>query len=355
MREDLLGYLLGALSPDEQRRVEDALAVDPELQRELERLRRSLEPLEAINDDQDPPAGLADRTLEAIEQHDEACRPTPLSVTRQRDASRATVRNGSSAPQHLYSISDGIVLALVGLTAITLLMPALANSRYEARKNVCQDNMRQIGMSLVRDSLRFGNRFIAVPLSGNRAFDGVYASTMLDRQLISANSPTLLCPGDERPRTQTPWYVPSLKEIDQADSTGAELDRLRRMAGGSYAYVVGYVDKRGGYHQIRNEGRGNFPILSDVPSLYLENRQSANHGGRGQNVFFEDGHITFVTHCNQLVGDDPWRNRQGYAEAGGDLNDAVLLPSEWPPIVVKSVDDALTPSESKAETAAANR
>ena len=36
MREDLLGYLMGALSPDEQQRVEDALAVDPDLRRELE-------------------------------------------------------------------------------------------------------------------------------------------------------------------------------------------------------------------------------------------------------------------------------------------------------------------------------
>ena len=45
MRDLLLGYLLNALEPDEKRELERCLSSDPELRRDLELLRRSLEPL----------------------------------------------------------------------------------------------------------------------------------------------------------------------------------------------------------------------------------------------------------------------------------------------------------------------
>ena len=48
MREDLLGYLLGALNAAEQQRIESRLAADPQLRRELHRLQRCLEPLDAL-------------------------------------------------------------------------------------------------------------------------------------------------------------------------------------------------------------------------------------------------------------------------------------------------------------------
>jgi hypothetical protein len=235
------------------------------------------------------------------------------------------------APRHFYSISDGIVLALVGLTAITMLLPALANSRYESRKVTCQNNLRQVGSLLIDDSLRHGQQFLEVPVSGPRAFDGIFAPELVKRQLLPADTTALHCPGvawrDDTGRQQR---VPTLEQIDQA--TGAEAELLRREAGGSYSYVVGYIDGQNRYRQIRNTSRAYFPILADAPSLHLEGRRSANHGGRGQNFMYEDGHITFVTRLVQFGRDDPWRNQQGHAEAGMGRNDAVLLRSEWPPI-----------------------
>jgi len=332
MHEDLLGYLLGALSGDEQRRVEDALVSDPRLRDELERLRESLEPLESLNDQQPPPTGLVDRTLQAIERHENANRPTPRSVVPPHAATLACDPKGDSAFQsRLSEVSHGIVLALVGLTAATLLLPALANSRYEARINGCQNNLRVIGNLLIDDSLRHGGSYILVPLSGNRAFSGIYAPQLLDRHLITANTTSLICPGIGRSDELRSWSVPTLERIDNV--TGAELDRLQRQAGGSYAYIVGYVDEQGRYRSIRNQSRPNFPILGDVPSFHLEGRQSANHGGKGQNIFFEDGHIRFVTELNQLVADDPIRNRCGNPEYGLDGDDAVMLPSSMPPVI----------------------
>ena len=45
MREQLIGYLLSALEPDEHQIVEAQLSRDPQLKRELELLSRSLQPL----------------------------------------------------------------------------------------------------------------------------------------------------------------------------------------------------------------------------------------------------------------------------------------------------------------------
>ena len=71
-------------------------------------------------------------------------------------------------------------------------------------------------------------------------------------------------------------------------------------AGGSYAYCVGYMDGDG-LHPIKNQGRSQFALLSDAPSFFLPDRRSAHHGGRGQNILYEDGRVAFVT---DLRGDD---------------------------------------------------
>jgi len=76
MREQLLGYVLGALDEDEHAQVEEALRRDPQLQREVELLHDSLDPLRAGEGAYEPPVGLAARTCQTVETH----RPTPASV-----------------------------------------------------------------------------------------------------------------------------------------------------------------------------------------------------------------------------------------------------------------------------------
>jgi len=66
VREQLLGYLLEALEPDERHRLEAELLQDPTLQRDLEELNDSLEPLRLTEDPPEPPTGLAERTCQMI-------------------------------------------------------------------------------------------------------------------------------------------------------------------------------------------------------------------------------------------------------------------------------------------------
>src|SRR6187431_2222754 len=74
MREELLGYVLGALEPEEERELEARLEIDADLRRELSELRRLL--LEGPGEAWDardtgeliePPAELAKRTCTSVD------------------------------------------------------------------------------------------------------------------------------------------------------------------------------------------------------------------------------------------------------------------------------------------------
>lgn len=334
MHEDLLGYLLGALDADEQRRLEERLAADADLRRELERLRGCLEPLAELADDVDPPSGLTERVLASIDRQDADARVTPRS--------RLWTQPAWSPRAQRFSGVDSIALALVGLAAFTLLLPALANSRHESRKLICADNLRTVGRELIDYSqLRSDHQFPHVAAAGPRAFAGVFAPILVEHQLLDPHQPHLVCPASALAQRVSEWSVPTLERIEQAHPGQRWL--LQSQAAGSYAYCVGYVENNR-LQAVRNAGRTNFALLSDAPSLSQAGPASTNHGGRGQNIFFEDGHVAFVTDARLLPGDDPFRNRHGLAEAGADRDDAVILPSLLPPLAARRLShhDALS-------------
>ena len=103
--------------------------------------------------------------------------------------------------------------------------------------------------------------------------------------------------------------------------------------GGDYAYSLGTYSN-GYYRPPRNLLRECFALLADAPSLHLPGRQSGNHGGRGQSVMFEDLHIEFLaTPQCEPRGDDVYRNRLGFVEAGLDEYDSVLGISNSRPLM----------------------
>jgi hypothetical protein len=324
MHEDLLGYLLNALDADEQQRIEELLAQDASLRRELQRLRRCLGPLESVREEHHPPTDLAERTCDHILQHEQVHRPQVRS--------RVAVEFPDTAPTaSRFSPVEGLVLTLVCLVAFTLFLPALVNSRHEARKSYCAKNLSQLGTSLISYSKHQGDRsFPFVPISGNRAFAGVFVPTLIDCKLLPNDRSLLICPGAVAPEHGASWDIPTLEEIDQA--SGAHLLELQNRASGSYAASVGYFEN-GRYRAVRNQGRSHFALLADTPSCHLPGRVTANHGGLGQNICYEDGHVVFVTSRQQVWGDDPLRNRLGYAEVGIDRDDAAVLRSGMSPMV----------------------
>jgi len=331
MRELLLGYLLGALEPHEIDLIEQRLANDPQLQQELHELAEKLLPLSDADGEFDPPEGLADRTCDLVASYQNIPEPaaTPAAPARSAPASLLSHREPITPSRSLWRWADIVVTAAVVAGAALLFFPSIAASWYESRKLACQHNLVEVGRGLTEYSDLHQGYFPDISEHGEVTTAGFYGPLLLERNLL--NDPRfLVCPADESQR-QTAWQPPTLTDLEHA--AGPIRAQLQRECGGSYGYSLGHVSD-GRYQPTKNCGRTHFAILADSPSSHLPRRQSANHGGRGQNVLYEDMHVDFVTCCRDATcGDDFFTNRHGVIAAGADASDAVIGASDSTPFI----------------------
>ena len=291
MREELLGYLLEALEPDERASVEERLRHDAKLQQELELLHESLEPLRADTKVFEPPVGLALRTCTLIDRN------IPFAPQQPKVAISASSSSSNSDNffRGSWSLADLAVAAAIFLAATTLLFPAIQHSRSNARIAGCQNNLRQLGTSLAQYSNMNGNYFPSLPTEGSLSAAGLYAVQLAEKELLP-NEQLLVCPNTVCGTDAEPFHVPTRAELESA--SGSRLVKLLKQMGGSYGYNLGFMQD-GEYHSVRNQGRPTFALMADTPSIDLEGRQSKNHGSCGQNVLFEDGHVCHLSGCSQ--------------------------------------------------------
>ncbi len=317
-REDLLGYLLGALDVEESTQVEQAIRQDESLRHELEQIKRSLAPLDAERDATfDPPPGLADRTLAHVEAHRVMPRERP-------------------ALGHKRFRSLDALATLASLTAIALLIfPALLNSRFQARIDHCQSNLFALGTQLISYAESQPDRsYPLLDQSGKLAFAGAPAVELREQGLLDAKTPLLVCPSGEIDAAT--WQgIPTSQEILAAD--GPRLWELQQQAGGSYGWYLGVIAE-GRFRSPRYQGRSFHVISSDAPSFNLTHLASSSHGGIGFNVLFDDQHVEYIK-----VGDvdqrpdDPLRNHLGLVAAGVGGNDSVVARSGTPVRIITTL------------------
>lgn len=338
MREELVGYLLDALDADERATLEQRLHQDTRLRHELELLHESLEPLRVDEGTWDPPQGLAARTCAFVARHT-LDRPKVERAATNRRPVRTLAPEKTLAPattgaffRSSWSFADMAVAAGIFLAATTLLFPALQHSRNNARIAGCQNNLRQLGTSLAEYSQFNGNYFPSIPSAGNLAAAGLYAVQLAEKQLLPEEQ-LLLCPSSQLVAQREAcdlFHLPCRQDLETA--SGAQLASLQKKMGGSYGYTLGYLED-GEYRSVRNQGRSNFAIMADTPSLDVEGRHSLNHGGCGQNVLYEDGHVKYVTSCmpNDLA-DHIYLNDDGLMAAGIHEQDSAIGSSHTAPL-----------------------
>lgn len=322
MRDELLGYLLGSLEPDEVERLEEELRSNPQLQQELEVLSEALAPLAEEEDHHKPPPGLALRTCEHVH--------ASARVTVESRVETVGSRLG-------WSVQDFMVAAGIMIAASMLFFPAVSHSRFQAQLAMCQNNLRMIGTGVTNYSQAHGSYFPAVAARNGRAIPAAFASLLARTGFVESSQP-FVCPSSATAEQQC-FKLPTPEQIDEYG-----LDQLRRVCrniSGNYCATAGYADEAG-YHSPRNFHRETFAIVSDAPCQQRGEHQSSNHAGEGQNVLFEDGHVVYLKNCNcerGTAGDDIFRNDDGKIAAGSHRDDSVIT------FRVVELDSSAVPAE----------
>lgn len=322
VREQLLGYLLGALDEVEMAEVRRQLEDNLEWRLELEELQTQLTPLEFAADDVDPPADLAERTCAFVDD----CAPVTPAGPRFEDG-----LHGAGAARSRASLSDIVVVAGILLAGGLLFFPVISNSRHLARRNICQNNLRQIGIALLDYSDKAGRGYFPCPPPlGNRAFAGIYGPVLYEGGYL-LRSAALVCPSSPLADRGVPFQIPQLRDVDRARAY--ELVALQRVAGGSYLYNLGVV-VNGRHYPPKNQGRTYFVLAGDSAGVVSRRLRPIAHGSGGQNLLFENGEVRFLAGSAQTTRrDNPFVNSAGVVEAGIGPEDSVIAPSDTPPFV----------------------
>ena len=322
-RKQLMDYLLGALGDSETDYVHARLRHDPVYRQELEIARRQVQLLRAARPDFTPPTGLARRTCEFVFAH--------ARRLQAQMAKRWAMTPHPAIPSWVGRVRwlDVAVTAMILVMATLVIMPAIQASRIRARLMACQDNLRQMGLALTGYSQKHQDCFPEVPSQGKLAGAGAYAPMLMQEGFLTEPQ-RFVCP-DSPMASQKGFHVPTVEELQAAcDQDSA---RLRQQMGGSYGYCLGHLE-RGVYVPTKNLSRPHFALIADAPAGSAADRQSINHGGRGQNVLFEDGHVEFMPNTQPSPGsDDIFANDNHLVSAGVHAGDSVIGGSDTLPII----------------------
>ena len=331
MRDELLAYLLNDLDDEQRSRVEAKLESDPIWRHELERLRSYVD--EAREPSDEPaavPDDLVSRTCSFVKEASARGALSPAVLP----ASLTEAQDTPATRRKRWTLVDFAVVGSILVVMGTLLVPALRESRDAARRLQCQEKLRAIGFALGFYAEQSGGQ---LPAIGRNENAGMYALKLVESGVLTEEQMVelLACPStqlaDDIHRGVVVLRIPTRLEL--AKSSGPQLQTLRKLMGGSFAYRVGYVDTKGRYRQIQFTGRSNAPLMADKPSDQLVGFQSANHGGCGQNVLFQDFSARYVYLCRQEGQDQHWYlNEQGHPAAGTHKNDVVMMSSELRPL-----------------------
>ncbi|HQR41680.1 MAG TPA: hypothetical protein PLX97_03325 [Gemmatales bacterium] len=344
MKPDLLGYIIHALPPQEEREVEELLENQPELRKELQRIRPLLKALDT-QEEFEPSKDLIFRTLRAAatahSQEEAARKPVSQPVLPVKPATKTGVHQLPGLepwkPSELETVptnwrrADAWALIAVILLIVIAIPPVLQYVRDRAMQTECRDNMRQLYTAFNGYMQANNGKIPVLATTGPASHAGVYASILRDSGLWGERL-RLGCPPNSPTQPE-----PLTKVMAHNDNDMAYWQKFA----GSYAYHLGYLQNVNGTPQLTSLKVGDgdtIPILADRPARFGEGQNwatanSPNHGSRGQNVLHLGGHVAFLPFRSAINGDDRdiYRNHQNLPHAGLDKFDCVLGASEATP------------------------
>lgn len=318
MEDNLAGYLLKALDDDAQHQVEAALRESPELRSRLERMERALAPLAADNEAPEPPPGLSLAALARIAEYQ--CRKLPDAPPPPRNQSVPSSRSRLRRPDVLVAALLLITLGGIGSSALVHLW------RDHYGRAACRENLARLWIGLRGYCDHHNGNFPLVEEHGPHGVAGIFVPMLGDSGVLSPEV-RVSCPAQDVIAAERR----SVREMEQLyeQSPEAFREEARKLAGG-YAYTLGYVDAAG-FHGLRCDSGDHLPIIADRLESLMQ-RNSANHGGAGQNVLYLGGHAEWHSNRNAGInGDDIFVNWDKELRAGKAREDTVLGPGDASP------------------------
>jgi hypothetical protein len=323
MNEDIIGFVMGALDAQEHQRIENLMRSDTNLQSQVDLIRRSLLPLESYRHCE-PPSDLYNQTLVYVFDQIDAHKVGPaIPMAQPAFTSKELVTSSRRSWRPMDIFITGIVTA----SLLMLLSPALLNSRFAAELRQCQNNLQNLYAGFSKYSITHEGEFPAVANRSTFATSGAYAPILLEQGYVTDQG-NFFCPAAAESITWRPQGIPTKQDV--ADSSSEDRAALQQRMGGTYGYSVGY-QAGGRVRAIRNQQRPNFALVADRPSGQSINRYSMNHGGLGQNILFENGHVAFVRGTQSIgLGDRYYVSDRGIVEPGVHRDDSVIMESGIP-------------------------
>ena len=147
-REQLLGYLLGALDDAESRQVEEELDRNPAFRVEMARFQELLSHMGMDEEPEEfePPKGLADRACDFVAANGDQATVAEAALSSPIHLSPAGPAQGEFSRG--YTFTDMLVACCVLLTFGALLFPSINNMRLQAQRATCQYRLVQTGAAL---------------------------------------------------------------------------------------------------------------------------------------------------------------------------------------------------------------
>ena len=323
MNEDIIGYVMGALDAQEHQRIEDLMRRDSDLQSQVDLIRRSLQPLESYRHCE-PPADLYKQTLAYVfDQVDVHKVGVAMPMAQPAFTSKELV----TSSRRSWRPMDIFVTGVVAASLLMLLSPALLNSRFTAELRHCQNNLQNLYAGFSQYSITHEGEFPTVPNRSAFATSGAYAPILLEQGYITDDG-NFFCPAAAESLAWRQQGIPTKQTV--ANARVEDLVALQQRMGGTYGYSVGY-QAGGRIRAIRNQQRPNFALIADRPSGQSISRYSMNHGGLGQNILFENGHVAFVRGTQPIgLGDRYYVSDRGIVEPGVHRDDSVIMESGIP-------------------------
>ena len=352
MRDDLIGYLLGAIEEDESSQVAKALENESQtvgsapqasplpggappsrrLSEEVDLLRGALKPLACDAAPELPPEGLANRTMAFVRSQAAAADAISTAVAPAfADAPAATPaftpESAGALVPTTRSMLDRLIMAATAIAASVLLAPLLLDSIEDSRTRRVERKLGVLSGALhgYADAHR---EYPTPPATGPLSRAGLYAPTLVAEHRLRVDDGSLLVPGSVLSNSGT-YRIPSVEELEEAVGT-ARLEMLVRQMGGDFGYTLGYRNRDGELQRIGDSRRGHHPLMADAPADH--GLHALNHPSGLHHILFEDGRVqrvfdpTFAADRDHL-----YRNHAGNLAAGVDAEDSAIGGSHHRP------------------------